>query len=559
MNSKNDNYEQNIEVVETKKLINTLLSKTNLKLLNCRIINIKDNENPDIISEQRLELKISLKADKRFCFCLTLTGEDVLDIRSFIKKLAKITTNIQFPLKNKEFQKLISSIHDVSKHKNVYINPGHNKNVYVTKNKIINYTGINVYDYETSLDKTNYDLPENSYILNDNKCQPELDTVITFEFPVFRAFFLNLAVSYKNPASIVCFGGILASCFWDIFIRIAEGFPAIFIFGQPHSGKTTLLKTAASIFGIHKISKEASGNSTSKTLYRNLGSRNNIPLFIEEFPKEIFLKLEPVIKNVFNALTRYICTQDDVKPFPVKTTIATTSNDFFPEIKEQVISRLLFVNLKKGDFIPEYFNYFTEESRTKLSQILPVLLNHRKDIPNHFTYVHNRIQTLLSKYNDRCISNIAVSLTMWHLINNIVGEEIVNIDKIAVDYYEMYKNYLDIDISAADRIMFDIEKLLNNNILVYGEDYILVKKHFLRLNLNKYITKYNLENPSRIIKASHFRLLVENDPRFDTKTVPTKEIGRAILIDISSEETLLTEVTKTYNLYENIRKVANNE
>ena len=53
-----------------------------------------------------------------------------------------------------------------------------------------------------------------------------------------------------------------------------------------------------------------------------------------------------------------------VKPFPVKTTIATTSNDFFPEIKEQVISRLLFVNLKKGDFIPEYFNYQRKQNKT---------------------------------------------------------------------------------------------------------------------------------------------------------------------------------------------------
>ena len=57
--------------------------------------------------------------------------------------------------------------------------------------------------------------------------------------------------------------------------------------------------------------------------------------------------------------------------------------------------------------------------------------------------------------------------------------------------------------------------------------------------MNRYVAKHNIHNPKNLLSAKQFRLAVENDKRFDCKTVPVKGINRAISIDISDEEYLL--------------------
>ena len=126
---------------------------------------------------------------------------------------------------------------------------------------------------------------------------------------------------------------------------------------------------------------------------------------------------------------------------------------------------------------------------------------------------------------------------MWNIINKLLEKEIVDWQTMALKYHEIYENYLNAEICKGDTIINDIAKLLEFNELHYGYDYKLVDKS-LKLNLNRYIAKYNIKNSNNLLNAKQFRLAVENDKRFDCKTVPLKGINRAISIDLSNEEYL---------------------
>jgi len=241
----------------------------------------------------------------------------------------------------------------------------------------------------------------------------------------------------------------------------------------------------------------------------------------------------------------------------IKTSFVATSNSFFPDINEQIISRLLFVNMKKDDFVRENYTYFSYKSRKELSQILPYLLCYRNKIPEYYNNSLKRLQTLLSNENERCISNIAISVTMWTIINEIIDENIVNINKMASNYYEMYQDYLNTETLSSDIIMNDINKMITDDAIDCGQEYMLVKEHFIRLNLNRYLEKFNMLNPNRILKPNKFRLLVQSDKRFDTHTVPRNDIGRAILINISNEEGLLSAVKERFEKYKQIQEFEN--
>lgn len=538
------------------QILDSLLKKTNINIIKVRVLTFIDGEKYNSIEKQQVEIVFCTKENPYLRITAVFDGIDLFELRAFLMKFAQYTTNLCFPMKNVEFNKFRNFLHQIAEKKTIYNNPGHNGNVYVFSNQIIEYNKPLSNNYKAE-DNKDYNLPENSYIKEFNICKPILYLPEKFNKSIVKNFFLVLVKSYKNSAALICFGGILAIVFWDIFIKIAQGFAPVILFGEAQSGKSNMLIAASSIFGISDLSNQTSGNSTMYALLSCLGTRNNFPLFIDEIDKAIFPKVEQLIKNCYNALNRIRGKKDGLDMQVIKTSFVATSNSFFPDINEQIISRLLFVNMKKDDFVRENYTYFSYKSRKELSQILPYLLCYRNKIPEYYNNSLKRLQTLLSNENERCISNIAISVTMWTIINEIIDENIVNINKMASNYYEMYQDYLNTETLSSDIIMNDINKMITDDAIDCGQEYMLVKEHFIRLNLNRYLEKFNMLNPNRILKPNKFRLLVQSDKRFDTHTVPRNDIGRAILINISNEEGLLSAVKERFEKYKQIQEFEN--
>ena len=105
---------------------------------------------------------------------------------------------------------------------------------------------------------------------------------------IMLEFFSEITLTYKDSAVLMAIGVCLGVLFYDLFIRYAQGFPYIILFGEPTSGKTTLLYCLAAIYGF--------------TNHTELSRLNNIPLFIDELEKALFEKLADVGKDSFQTL-----------------------------------------------------------------------------------------------------------------------------------------------------------------------------------------------------------------------------------------------------------------
>lgn len=382
----------------------------------------------------------------------------------------------------------------------------------------------------------------------NNTCGPMLYPVERSSVDVFREFFTTLCQTFPKSEVLVCFGMALGTIFWDIFQKEAEGVPPIFFIGESHSGKSTIVKTISAIFGLCKNSDFMSGNSTPYAIMQELYSRMNIPVFIEELPPEIFGKLAPAVKNIYNAISRGRGKKDGVEKTKILTNLVSTSNHFFRDISLELLSRIAFVNMKKGEFNLENFPYFDVEKRKELSQILPVFLRCRKGIVLVYRYIYDQLNKLIPE-KGRHISNLAISCTMWYLVNSILKYPLVNLTQIAIDYNAKYQSYLNSEVKSSDIILNNITCMLVADRLNYGQDYKLIHGTTLRLNLNRYIEKFNVANPQNMMSPAQFRLLVANDKRFDTKSVVMKGLNRAISIDVSENDYLLEKIKTQKNYW----------
>lgn len=473
-------------------------------------------------------------------FTVRLNSRDLADVRSWKTAISAVTANLDIPMKEKDFRELKQKWYENAKNKNIFACAGSQNGQFIWANAIYDFATQKL-TYAQKIDETKtYDSVENSLVEMNNTCRPMLYPVERTSEDVFREFFTTLYRTFPKSEVLVCFGMALGTIFWDIFQKKAEGVPPIFFIGESHSGKSTIVKTISAIFGLCKNSDFMSGNSTPYAIMQELYSRMNIPVFIEELPPEIFGKLTPAVKNIYNAISRGRGKKDGVEKTKILTNLVSTSNHFFKDISLELLSRIAFVNMKKGEFNLENFPYFDVEKRKELSQILPVFLRYRKGIVLVYKSIYGQLNKHIPE-KGRHISNLAISCTMWYLVNSILKYPLVNLTQMVIDYNNTYKCYLNAEIKSSDVILNDITRMVEAGRLEYGRDWKLVEST-LKLNLRKYVEKFNIFNPKEMTTPAQIRLQVANDKRFDTKTIPQKDIGRAISIDIAENSYLLEKL-----------------
>lgn len=214
--------------------------------------------------------------------------------------------------------------------------------------------------------------------------------------------------------------------------------------------------------------------------------------------------------------------------------------------------------MKKGQFDLTNFPYFDTEKRKELSQILPVFLRCRSKIAPIYKQVYSELDRLIPD-KGRHISNLAISCTMWFFVNAFMEYELVNWRQIAVGYNEMYQSYLNAEIQTADVILNGITRMVEAKKLECGRDWKLVNGTILRLNLTRYVEKFNVANPQSMMTSKQFRQLVKTDRRFNTEAKPLGKLNRAISIDVADNEYLLEKLQFQQNTWKTVNGVVNND
>lgn len=473
------------------------------------------------------------------------SGKAFVDFRAFATTVGEYFTCLNFDVGQKGFNKFKQQLHENTPHKIIYACGGSQVERFVYKNAEITYKPFNI-KYSKKLDASkDYDDIQNSLIDVDNNCRPELSMSGACPNDVAFKFFTNIKECFSDQKTLLCIGAVIATAFWELFQQEIKGFPVVFFLGETHSGKSTLMFCLSSLFGLTDNSL-MSGTSTPFAITKELGGRICIPVFIEELDKIFFQKyVENIVKSVYSSISRERGTKTGVEKLPIFTTIVATSNYFFTQASEAMLSRTMFVHMKKSDFDRDNFKYFDENSRKDLSLILPQLLRYRDYVLTLYKGVYQKLLSEISDYSgDRYLRNVAIACTMWIIVNKILGRELFDWRNMAVEYCEYYENYLQSRTTDADMMLRHIAKLIDNEYLSYGVHYKLVHDVILRLNLRKFIAKYNIlygNTQEQNLEMTDFCRYVASDKRFDLER-KVMDIGRTISINIAKEEYLLERV-----------------
>ena len=504
----------------------------------------KDARFPLKQSQEKILLRMYIPSETEPVSAL-FSGKAFIDFRAFATEVGKYFTCLDSCFYRRQFSKIVHKLHYKTPRKNIYACGGYQFDLYVWKNAIFDIKRSKVVFLQKTEQTKNFDNIENTLINIENNCRPELAMSGKNPIDVAVNFFTNLRDCYNDPKTLLCFGSALAVVFWDIFQETNKGFPVIFFLGETHSGKSTLMYCLSSIYGIAD-NNIMSGTSTSFAIIKELGDRMGIPLFIEELGQNFFVKMaEQLVKIVYGAIPRERGTKTGVEKLPTFTTFVATSNYGFIQPSEALLSRTLFVRMKKTKFKQNEFLYFAESSRKDLSLILPLLIRYRDSVLPVYKKVFTRLTMLISDYSgDRYLKSVAIGCTMWILINHILGDELFDWQKMAIEYCNSYEKCLQSRVTNADMMMRHIAKLIDDEKLIYGVHYKLVHDVILRLNLRKFVEKFNIlygNAEEQILTMSEFCHSVENDNRFDTER-KTMDIGKTISINIANEEYLLEKI-----------------
>lgn len=281
-----------------------------------------------------------------------------------------------------------------------------------------------------------------------------------------------------------------------------------------------------------------SGTSTIVALRAQVEKMNNFPVFIEELDEKRIQNIEDLGKDGFSAVPRKKSSKDGKEIVTeINTSFCIGTNHFFENMTFANFSRCIPINLRHRQFDLSNFEYHSKESLKKLSCFLPKILFYRDKILDFYQEQY-RIAQIHCDYARIC-NNVAIGMTIWTVINDILKKEILNTENLVKDYLNYFEPYLDTEISYCDVFLSDVYNLFNKKELLYGREFLITKGKYLRINLNKYCTVYQSVYHKKL-HPNEIKIKIANDKRvISLKTTDIKPIGRAIKIGISDNETLL--------------------
>lgn len=433
-------------------------------------------------------------------------------------------------------QMLYENLKTVTLYQNFGYQP--RENCYIFSNKKVDINKRIIEDYPIFPDNISLTEEEKLQILPQNSCMPTL-YICNNPKLVLLDFSTEILSVFNDASVLIAIGVTIASAFFDLFISEKQGFPYIILYGDSNAGKSTILHILTSIFGIINFTQLTSGTSTMPIIRAQLENFTNMPVFFEELDKKRIDCIEDLGKDSFSATPRKKFSKEHKEHVTeINTTFCAATNNFFEEMTFANFSRCIPVNMRLWQFNLSKFKYHSREELKKLSCILPEILFYRKDILNFYDEQYKIVQKYC-KFARIC-NNVAIGMAIWAVINDILGKEVINTEELAKNYLQYFEQYLDTELLYGDVFLSDVYSLFNRKELIYGRDFLITKGKYLRINLTKYCDIYNSTHESKKLNPAQLRLKLANDKRIVSLiATDMKPIGKAIKVDISSNETLL--------------------
>lgn len=531
------------------------LSKQQIEFVPNYLIREIDYRKSDLDFREKFRVCIIVHGNNPVSFYHEFFQNDLIDSRSFNLSLGEKIIGQKIRFDKGELERFQKILRETSQCIYRYACAGHQKKEFVYGNAWYSYDNQKLHllpQFTVENDLT-------SLVNTKNKCVPMITQTTKEPRTIFVEAMTNFVNVFNRFDVLICAGATLGIAFWDIFMDISKCFPCILFKGTAESGKSQIMSFLSSCFGSIGNFDHMSGDSTIYAITQEIKNRRNIPVFVDDLHKNNIEKFEPLMKNIYSGISRERGTKNGVEEIPVFTGLVASSNYFFKEATPQILSRILYANMKANDFVLRLYEYYDTKKLEELSQILPLLLQYRNCISKLYPAVKFELEKMFNKNGDRYITNIAISCTMWILVNQIVGFELVDWHKIATEYAEFYVSENEKSEQPADYMLNEIAKMIEHNRLSYGEEYMLTDSFNLRLNIPKFVEKYNLYNSlGYILSPTKFRQLVRDDLRFDCISVPLKNFGRAISINISDMYYLSTKVQMNRDSYIRTEEIPKN-
>ena len=212
----------------------------------------------------------------------------------------------------------------------------------------------------------------------------------------------------------------LATVFSDFIHAMQKGFPMVFFYGEPSTGKGELVRTIQSLFGDPQPSITLTGKAnTDKGKLRMFAEHNNLPLYLDEYRNSLPEEMFEMLKSIWDR-TGYkrgnITTRYGTDTVPIRCT-AFLSGNYYPNADDALLTRLIVEEMEKSQFTKEEkAEYRRLQSMTErgYSGILVEILKHRddfeKEFMTHYDQVRGDVDTRigLKVTQDRMLKNISI-------------------------------------------------------------------------------------------------------------------------------------------------------
>ncbi|QHT65673.1 DUF927 domain-containing protein [Rhodocytophaga rosea] len=219
----------------------------------------------------------------------------------------------------------------------------------------------------------------------------------------------------------------IAAIFRDIIFDELGFFPILDNFGQPQTGKSTLMESLLYLFGEKqpRISL-ASGTSTPKAITRTMGQFRNALIFIDEYKnRDELLKIAETLKGMYDgtgSLNAAFTNDSRTRTNKILSSVLLAGQDL-PNLDPALFTRCILLDFTEKKFNDESMNQLKALQQEGLTFVLTQILEIRSYFKDKFKEVFEHEYRELSKnllahqYPDRLLKNYTILLACVEITN----------------------------------------------------------------------------------------------------------------------------------------------
>ncbi len=157
----------------------------------------------------------------------------------------------------------------------------------------------------------------------------------------------------------------VGTIFRDIIHARLSGFPLLFLFGEPGSGKDQCIDACRSITGKPQPALPLTGNNTGPGMVNMFAEMSCIPQCFGEWKNDMKMELQEMVFAIWQGQGRRRGTKSqDVSAYatdsvPIECTAYVTGNDY-PNVEEKGMTRFIIDEMNKDTFNAEELKHYSE-------------------------------------------------------------------------------------------------------------------------------------------------------------------------------------------------------